>query len=144
MPFRLDWHTWKRVHQRQVLVVVSDGGDNASAASFEQVLTKLQVSNTVVYTIGLIDPLERDGKPKRLKQLAEATGGEAFQPDDRRQVADAMRDIAQDIRSAYTIGYVPTNTVRDGRFRRIRVMVRAPDGRDLSVRTRRGYLVEKN
>ena len=130
-------------HQRQVLVVVSDGGDNASTATLEQVETKIQASSTVIYTIGLVDPLEPDANPKRLRQLADATGGKAFLPRDTKQVEDAMRDIALEIRSAYTIAYVPTNTTRDGRFRRVRVMVHAPDGRDVRVRTRRGYVVEK-
>jgi Ca-activated chloride channel family protein len=134
----------KGSHQRQVLLVVSDGGDNASTATFEQVMKKIHVSNTVIHTVGLMDPLEPGVNPKRLKQLADVTGGEAFIPRDTQQVEAAMHDIALDIRSAYTIGYVPTNPARDGRFRRIRVMVRAPAGRDLRVRTRRGYVVEKN
>jgi Ca-activated chloride channel homolog len=129
-------------HQRHVLVVVSDGGDNASTATFEQVLKKVEASNTVIYTIGLIDPLEPDANPKRLRELADVSGGEAFLPRDTRQVEDAMRDTARDIRNAYTIGYVPTNSARDGRFRRVRVVAHAPDGRDLRVRTRKGYVVE--
>jgi hypothetical protein len=54
-----------------------------------------------------------------------------------------MHQIALDIRTAYSIGYVPANAARDGRFRRIRVIARAPDGRALLVRTRQGYLVER-
>ena len=119
----------KGTHQRQVLIVVSDGGDNASTASFDQVLAKIQISNTVVYAIGLIDLLDRDANPGRLKRLAEATGGEVSLPSDMSEVESAMRGIAQDIRSAYTIGYVPTNTVHDGRFRRVRVMVVGRSGR---------------
>ena len=133
----------KGTHQRQVLIVVSDGGDNASAASFDQVLAKIQMSNTVVYAIGLIDALDRDANPGRLKRLAEASGGEVSLPSDMSGVESAMRGIAQDIRSAYTISYVPTNTAHDGRFRRVRVMVRGPERGDLRVRTRQGYAVER-
>ena len=85
---------------------------------------------------------QRDANPRRLKQLAEASGGEAFRPRDIGDIGDAMERIARDIRSAYTIGYVPVNETRDGRFRGIRVIVRPPDRRSVSVRTRQGYVME--
>ena len=129
----------KGSHERKALVVVSDGGDNASASPFEQVLTNTQTSNAVVYTVGLVDPLERDANPKRLRQLAEASGGESFFPHDATHVADVLRHIARDIRNTYTLGYVSTNTARDGRFRRVRVVVNGPDRRTVVVRTRSGY-----
>ena len=132
----------KGSHLRKVLVVVSDGGDNASRVTFEEVLRRTLISNTVIYAIALDDPLERDANPRRLKQLAEASGGEAFRPRDIEAIGDAMEQIARDIRSAYTIGYVPANEIRDRRFRRIRVVVRAPDRRSVSVRTRQGYIME--
>lgn len=128
---------------RKVLVVVSDGGDNASAATFEQVLRKTQVSNTVIYTIALADPLEHEANPKRLRQLAHATGGQAFEPRKITQVTDVLRQIARDIRSTYTVGYTPAQTERDGHFRRVRVLVAAPGRRGFSVRTRQGYVVEE-
>jgi VWFA-related protein len=121
---------------------VSDGGDNASTTTFDQVLTSAQAANTVIYTIALIDPLERDASRKRLRQLAEVTGGEAFQPRNMAQVDDVLHRIARDIRNTYTIGYVPGDTIRDRRVRRLRVLVTATDGRDLRVRTRQGYVFE--
>jgi VWFA-related protein len=127
----------------KVLVVVSDGGDNASTTTFDQVLMSAQAANTVIYTIALIDPLERDASRKRLRQLAEVTGGEAFQPRNMAQVDDVLRRIARDIRNIYTIGYVPADTNRDRRVRRLRVLVTAPNGRDVRVRTRQRYLLEK-
>jgi Ca-activated chloride channel homolog len=132
----------KGSHLRKVLVIVSDGGDNASRVTFDEVLRRTQVSNTVVYAIALDDPLERDGNPRRLKRLAEASGGEAFRPRDIAEVGEVMEHIARDIRSGYTIGFVPANAIRDGRFRRIRVIVHAPDRRSVSVRTRQGYVME--
>ena len=129
--------------QGKVLVVVSDGGDNASTATFDEVLRLTQISNTVVYTIALTDPLERDARPKRLRKIAEASGGEAFRPRSVAQVEDVLRHIARDIRNTYTIGYVPTNSVRDSRLRRIRVLVNTPNRRDLRVRARQGYLPEE-
>jgi VWFA-related protein len=130
-------------HQRQVLVLVADGSDNASMTTFDDVRQRIFASRAVIYTIALADPLERQANPKRLKRLAEATGGRPFQPRDTSEVKRAMHQIALDIRTAYSIGYVPANAARDGRFRRIRVIARAPDGRALLVRTRQGYLVER-
>ena len=126
--------------QTKVLVVVSDGGDNASTATFDQVLRATHVSNTVVYTVALTDPLERDSNPRLLRRLAEASGGEAFRPRDSTQVDDVLRHIARDIRHTYTIGYVPTSVAPAGRFRRIRVEVAAPNRGTLRVRTRAGYV----
>jgi VWFA-related protein len=130
-------------HPRKALVVVSDGGDNASRTTFEQVVRMTQVSNTVIYTVALADPIERDANPRRLGQLAAASGGEAFRPHGVTRIADAFRDIARDIRHTYTIGYVPSNPARQGRFHRTAVIARAPDRRRLLVRTRQGYFVEE-
>jgi Ca-activated chloride channel homolog len=126
--------------QRRVLVVVSDGGDNASETPLDVVLRKAQASNAVVYTIALVDPLARAVDPRPLRDVAAASGGEFFRAREPRQVGDVLRRISRDIRHAYTIGYVPTNTARDGRFHTIRVTVNDPSGRRLKVRTRNGYL----
>lgn len=126
--------------ERKVLVVLSDGGDNASETTFDHVITKTQASNAVIYTVALVDPDQRGANPKVLKQIAEASGGEAFRPANARQVANVLLHIARDIRHTYTMGYVPTNTAHDGAFRRLRVIVESPDRRRLTVRTRGGYL----
>ena len=128
--------------ETKALVVVSDGGDNASTATFDQVLRATQVSNTVIYTVVLTDPLEPDSNPKLLKKLAEASGGEASQPKSVNDVEGALRRIARDIRNTYTIGYIPAR-IADGRFRRIRIEVAAPGRGGLRVRTREGYVAEK-
>jgi VWFA-related protein len=130
-------------HQAKVLVVVSDGADNASSRSFEDLLRKAQVSNTVIYTVAFTDPVERDANPKRLRRLAETSGGEAFEPRAVTEVTSVLERIARDIRNTYTIGYVPTNTAHDNRMRRLRVAVKAADGRELRVRTRHGYVAEQ-
>jgi VWFA-related protein len=131
----------KGQHPRKVLVVLSDGGDNASQATLDEVLRQTQTSNTVLYTIALIDPVDREASPRRLKQLAEASGGEAFQPDNFSQISDVLQRVARDIRNSYTIGYVPTEGDGGGRFRRIRVAVNVPQLGGLSVRTRQGYVM---
>lgn len=129
-------------YPRKALVVISDGGDNASTATFAQVLQSLQASNTVVYTVALPDPVYRDANPRRLKQLARATGGTAFEPRGIMQVSDVMSQVADEIRHTYTVGFVPAETTGDGRVRPVRVIVKTPDGRALSARTRQGYMLE--
>jgi VWFA-related protein len=126
-------------YERKVLIVVSDGGDNASHIGFDPILARIEASNVVIYSVGLIDPLDEDASPKRLKQLARASGGEAYFPRDARQVADVLRRIARDIRSAYTMGYAPADTPSGKAFRRIRVVASVP-GQSVVVRTRAGYL----
>ena len=128
--------------ERKVLVVLSDGGDNASRATQEEAVRKAQASNAVIYTIALVDPGARDANPALLKELAQASGGESFRPDTDapQEIAEALGQIARDIRQTYTIGYTSTNTARDGAFRRVRVVVTAPPGRPLVVRSRAGYL----
>jgi Ca-activated chloride channel family protein len=130
-------------YQTRALVVVSDGGDNASTATFNQVLRATQVSNTVIYTVALTDPLERDANPKLLRRLADASGGEAFRPRDITEVEEVLRRIARDLRNTYTIGYAPPDASGDGRFHRVRVEVAAPGRGGLRVRTRDGYIVEQ-
>jgi Ca-activated chloride channel family protein len=125
---------------RKVLIVVSDGGDNASARSFTQIMKLAGQSSAVIYTVGIFDEEDPDRNPAVLKRLAQATGGEAFLPKQLREVVAICETIARDIRHQYTIGYVPSNPARDGTYRSIRVLARAK-GRDrLSVRTRTGYI----
>ena len=127
-------------HQRRVLVIVSDGGDNASRTTFDEVVTKTQASNAVIYTVALGDPVDRDANPGLLRRIAQANGGEMFAPRDAGDITEVLQRIAQDIRHTYTLGYVSTNTARDGVFRQIRLIVQSPKNRRLIVRSREGYL----
>lgn len=127
---------------RQVLIVISDGDDNASATSREEVLAQVRESDAMIYTVVLTDPLTRDGDPRFLRRLAQATGGEAHAPRRVDDVPAAFERISRDIRSAYTLAYAPAHHRSDDgeRHRRaVRVYVRAKDGRVLSVRARDGY-----
>jgi hypothetical protein len=94
----------------------------------------------VIYAIAIVDAGSRDANPKLLKELALASGGQSFRPERPREIAEALSEIARDIRHTYTVGYMPTNTARDGTFRRVRVVVTSPDGRPLVVSSRRGYV----
>jgi Ca-activated chloride channel homolog len=125
---------------KKALIVVSDGGDNASSRTLAQIMELAGKSNAVIYTVGIFDDEDLDKNPGVLKRLAQATGGEAFFPTQLSEVTAACERIARDIRHQYTIGYVPPNRPSDGGYRSIRVVARM-NGRDkLSVRTRTGYV----
>lgn len=124
---------------RKVLIVVSDGGDNASARSLGQVMKLAGQSSAVIYTVGIFDEGDPDRNPGVLKRLADATGAEAFFPKQLSEVVAISERIARDIRHQYTLGYVPTNAAREGAYRAIKVIARGKAHNRLSVRTRTGY-----
>ena len=127
-------------HTRQVLVVVSDGSDNASRSTLDTMVSRIQASHAMIYTVVLRDPVDRDGNPQLLRRLSRETGGESFMPRRIGDVPGALEHIARDIRATYTLGYVPTNQARDGTMRKLRVVASGPDGRTLKVQSRGGYL----
>ncbi len=127
-------------HGKRVLVVVSDGDDNASTHSLAQALEMAERSNAIIYTVGLFAPDDPDANPKVLRRLAQATGGEAYFPSQPSAVVEICERIARDIRNQYTIGFVSTNAKRDGAYRAIRVDAHAPGHGKLFVRTRPGYI----
>jgi VWFA-related protein len=133
-------HLGAATHERRVIVLISDGADNASRATLDDVLERAKRSNVTIYAVGLFDDESRgsDRNPGVLKRLAETTGGARFLPKSPGPLLTACRQIAEEIRNSYTIGYVPPD--RDGRFHRLHVEVTAPDRRGLKVRTRPGYV----
>jgi VWFA-related protein len=130
----------KATHARQVLVIVSDGSDNASRSSLDVTLQRIQSSHAMIYSVVLQDPVDREGNPKLLRRMSALTGGEAFMPRKIDDVPEALEHIARDIRATYTIGYVPKNQARDGKMRKLRVVASDGKGRRLNVQTRGGYL----
>ena len=124
---------------KKVLMLISDGADNASKHSLAQVLDMAARSNAIIYTVGLFAPEDQDANPRVLHRLAQATGGEAFFPRELSDVVTICERIARDIRSQYTIGYVSSNLNRDGVYRTVRVSAHAQDRGRLFVRTRLGY-----
>ena len=130
------------IHTRQVLIVISDGSDNASRAKEADVIKQVHDSDATVYAVGLIDPVTRGGDPGLLRRLTQATGGALFQPKRAADIPAVLEKIARDIRSAYTLAYAPSRTTPDGVRRMIRVQVRSPQGRLLSVRSRDGYFLK--
>jgi VWFA-related protein len=132
-------HLKKGDRDKKVLIVISDGGDNSSKQKLAQVLAMARQSDTIIYSIGLFDSQNEDRNPGVLRRFAEETGGEAFLPESVKDVVPICERIAHDIRSQYTLAYVPTNKKRDGTYRVVQVRAGAPARGHLSVRTRSGY-----
>jgi len=122
---------------RKALIVISDGGDNASEATLDRVLKRARDSNAAIYTVGIYDDDDMDKNPRVLKSLAETTGAERFLPRSPGDLLRACSHIAREIRSGYTIGYVPPD--RDGAYHRVRVEVEPAPPQRLNIRTRPGY-----
>jgi Ca-activated chloride channel homolog len=130
---------------KKALIVVSDGGDNASKRNLAGVLSMVNQSNAVLYTIGIFDENDEDRNPHVLKQLSHASGGEAFFPMTLQEILPICEQIAHDIRSQYTITFAPTNNKQDGSYRTVDVKAHEPSGgRRLSVITRPGYSAPSN
>jgi VWFA-related protein len=126
--------------EKKVLIVVSDGGDNASKQRLGEVMKLAEQSNAVIYTVGLFDATDPDRNPGVLRRLARETGGEAYVPGELSEVVGICEGIARDIRHQYTIGYVPSHAARDGAYHTIRVVAGTSNHDKLSVRTRTGYI----
>ena len=127
---------------RSILVVFSDGGDTRSALRFSEALTLLRASDVTVFSIGFLEhqpTSARLDQRTKLMQLAEESGGQAFFPRSMREVEEAYAIIEAQIRGQYTLGYVSTNTARDGRWRKVEVRVRRDGLRGTEIRARRGY-----
>jgi VWFA-related protein len=129
----------KGTYERKVLILVSDGGDNASTSTRARVLANAQASNVLIYTVGLIDPIETEADPGFLRQLSDASGGESFEPHNVAAVGDALQQVSRDIRNLYTVGYTPARSTDREELRRVSVNVTLPAGRKATVRTRRAY-----
>jgi len=126
--------------EKKVLLVVTDGEDNASRESLEQAVRRLQVENgPTVYTIGLLQEEHSKRARRALREMAEQTGGVAFFPKDLSEVNAITSQIAHDIRNQYTIGYKPDIPQSSGGFRQVRVDAQAKGYKNLHVRTRSGY-----
>jgi len=132
-------HLKKGNRDKRVLIVISDGADNASKLTKAQMLALVGQSDAIIYTIGLFDEGDPDQRFDVLKQLAKAAGGEAFLPDSVKDVVPICQRIAHDIRSQYTLAYTPANQKPDGTYRAIQVKADAPGRGRVSVRTRAGY-----
>jgi len=136
----IDYLKEKGKRQKKVLLVVTDGNDNASRIGLEKLVSQAQQSEVLIYAIGLLNEEERHEAriaKRALDSLARESGGLAFYPKSLAEVDELTLQVAHELRNQYTIAYSPTIQAMDGSFRQIKVTVNGP-GRPL-VRTRTGY-----
>lgn len=128
---------------KQVLLIITDGADNASRLTLEQTARRVQrLGGPVVYSIGLLfgdDPEDAQRAKSDLESLSEETGGIAYFPASLDDVDSIAQEVARDIRDQYTIGYHSTKPASLGGYRTVRVEAAAPHHGKLIVRTRKGY-----
>jgi VWFA-related protein len=122
---------------RKALVLVSDGADNASHVALRDVLDRARRSEVMIYTIGLFERNDPEADAGVLKDLATMTGGLRFLPSSPGPLLAATEQIAREIRSAYTVSFVPPE--RDGAYHPVKVEITGRDRRHFTVRTRPGY-----
>jgi len=125
--------------QKKALIIISDGGDNASHLKYSQVLAQARQSQALIYSVGLVGSNIEEENPGLLRRLCKDTGGIAYFPREGESVADVAKEIARDLREQYTLGYAPLNIQRAGAFRKVEVKVIAPGHSRSRVRTREGY-----
>jgi VWFA-related protein len=130
----------KAKKDKKVLLVVTDGNDNTSAVTLEQLVQKAIQSEILIYSIGLLDQEHRREKrraQRALDTLAAASGGVAYYPKEDEEVEEICVRVAHEIRNQYVLAYSPTNPALDGTYRRIRIDVKGHG--KMNVRTRSGY-----
>jgi Ca-activated chloride channel homolog len=133
-------HLKSGTKDRKSLVVLSDGGDNASRYKLDDIIPMAQQSSATIYTIGIYDLNDPDRNPGALRKIANLTAGRAYFPKTVDDLSQVWLDIAGGIRSQYTVGYLSSNPRRDGTFRKVKIVASAPGHKDLRVSTRDGYV----
>src|SRR5579872_942719 len=137
----------KNAHNlRKALVILSDGGDNRSRFSASEVKNAMLESDVQLYAMGIFDlddlhkhPIEEQNGPQLLEDLAEQTGGAMYTVDNLDQLEPASERISRELRSQYLLGYSPSDDERDGKFRRVKVKLNAPELPNLRTYFRHGY-----
>ena len=129
--------------RRQAIIVLSDGEDTSSLLPFEEVLDLAKRSETAIYSIGLRAGESASTSTKGfreaefvLRQFSQETGGRSFFPNQLSDLTNVYGQIADELSSQYTVGYISRNAKRDGSWRRVIVRVNKPN---LTARTKQGY-----
>ncbi len=143
-----DYAHEKGKQRRKALIVITDGLEKNSSVKEKEVMEAMKEDEVQVYLVGFINEDEPAGvfgrsPAKRarelLTRLAEDSGGRAFFPKEASEMGAIAAQIAKDMRTQYVLSYYPSNPVRDGKFRTVRVTASPKDGRKLFARTRQGY-----
>lgn len=135
-------------YQRHALLIISDGGDNTSRYTRDEIKSVIAESDVLTYAIGIFDeepiPLlhtieERMGR-NWLSELTDVSGGRTIAADNREKIPEIAALISRELRNQYVLGYRPANPARDGKWRKIRVKVAQPsESVRLQIHYREGY-----
>lgn len=136
----------ERPEKRRAILLVSDGGDSTSRASFDEAVRQAALANVIVYCVDLSDrgvfrTTPRDNGGEIMKTLAAKTGGRFYSVPAGPQLKDAFAQTVEELRNQYTLTYEPNNEKRDGKWRTIEVQLTKPE---LKVRARQGYYAPKD
>jgi VWFA-related protein len=130
-------------NSRRAIILLSDGDDSGGNTKKQEAIEFAVKNNVVIYSIGMRDEAFPDGKldSGSLRKVSEKTGGRAFFPQDKRELASAFAQIQSELRSQYLIAYQPANRKHDGSYRQVRVEIVNPDLRKQKLRLlyRQGY-----
>jgi Ca-activated chloride channel homolog len=132
---------------RRALLIISDGGDNHSRYTENDIKRAVKEADVEMYAVGIFEPLssrtrtlEEANGPELLAELAQVSGGRMFSVEDPNELPDIMEKISLELRNQYVVGYKPSNLIRDGRWRRVKVKLAPPKGAPpLQVYARTGY-----
>ncbi len=132
---------------RKALLIISDGGDNHSRYTENDIKRAVKEGDVEMYAVGIFEPLssrtrtlEEANGPELLAELAQVSGGRMFSVEDPNELPDIMEKISLELRNQYVVGYKPSNLIRDGRWRRVKVKLAPPKGAPpLQVYARTGY-----
>jgi Ca-activated chloride channel family protein len=132
---------------KRALLILSDGGDNHSRYSENDIKRLVKEADTQLYAVGIFDPLgyrnrtpEELNGPSLLGEVTEMTGGRVFAVERLEELPDIATKIGMELRNQYVIGYRPSNKTHDARWRKVKVKLRAPKGLPpLSVYAKTGY-----
>jgi Ca-activated chloride channel homolog len=130
---------------KKSLVIITDGGDNASAHRFKDVLEAVQSTRAILYTVGVFDAEDPDRNPGLLRRLAAISGGVAYLPEHLEELPEICRGIAKDIRNRYSIGYVPVRVAGEANdksaLRTIKVSITDAGSQKFVIHARTSYLL---
>lgn len=134
-------------NRKKVMVVVTDGEDNASKLPFRSVVERAEEEDVTIYTVGMFGGMSSKDELRfedDLEKLAASTGGRSHFPRNVQECEQAMYQIALEVRQQYSLAYYPTNTSFDGKWRQIQLTVEPSNTKEKrSVRTRPGYYAKK-
>ncbi|HQR39783.1 MAG TPA: VWA domain-containing protein [Blastocatellia bacterium] len=124
---------------RRVIILVTDGEDTTSSYNSAAAIERAWRSEVIIYCIGIGDPRLQSVNGSALDKLSKETGGRSFEPRSFEDLDKAFAEIENDLRQQYIVSYTPSNTARDGTFRKIEIRLAGEARKDLKVRFRRGY-----